>query len=247
MIAMAREHPRARRALSRRRSAERRRRDPRLAADLRDAHRDLVDIAPRPVLARLQPAGGRVAVARRVRGRVLAGGVVAAADVAALEADARVEPRPAGREAVLAALDGLGQLEDLHGVEMGAGRHAALLQGWVNGRDTRNVVRPGSESTVIEPSCRSTTIRLAVARPSPVPWPAFFVVKNSSKTSSRTSAGIPGPSSATSTIAHVPARRVRIAIVPCRSPSAWIALSIRFVHTWLSSEPRTMSFGSVRS
>ena len=53
---------------------------------------------------------------------------------------------------------------------------------------------------------------------------------------------MPGPSSAMSTRTHGPSRRVEIVRVP-RSPSASIALSMRFVHTWLSSEPRTVSCG----
>src|SRR3954468_19599383 len=79
MIAMAGEHPRARGALSRRASAQRRGRDPRLAADLRDAHRALVDVAPRPVRARLERADDRVPLAAGVRGRVAVGRAVAAA------------------------------------------------------------------------------------------------------------------------------------------------------------------------
>jgi hypothetical protein len=47
---------------------------------------------------------------------------------------------------------------------------------------------------------------------------------------------MPGPSSATSTTTHGPSRRVVTVIVP-DSPSASIALSSRFVYTWLSSEP----------
>ena len=43
-----------------------------------------------------------------------------------------------------------------------------------------------------------------------------------------------------------PRGAVRIVIVP-RSPSASIALSSRFVQTWLSSEPRTVSFPRSRS
>ena len=58
---------------------------------------------------------------------------------------------------------------------------------------------PGSESSVSEPSWRSTTMRRAVARPRPVPCPTSLVVKNGSKTRSRTSGGIPGPSSVIST------------------------------------------------
>src|SRR3954468_8536248 len=66
MIAMAGEHAGAGRALARRASGPRRGRDPRLAADLGDAHRDLVDEAPRPVLARLDRAHDRVTVALRM-------------------------------------------------------------------------------------------------------------------------------------------------------------------------------------
>ena len=47
---------------------------------------------------------------RGVRGRVPVRRVVAAADVAALEADAQMQPEAARREAVLAAVDRLGQL-----------------------------------------------------------------------------------------------------------------------------------------
>ena len=66
------------------RSAQhRRRRDARLAVDLRDHHRELVRIAPRPCLARLERADDRVARGLRVGGRVAAGRVVAAADVPA--------------------------------------------------------------------------------------------------------------------------------------------------------------------
>src|SRR3954449_9494066 len=245
MIAMAGEHPGAVRALSRRASGERRRRDPRLAADLGDAHRDLVDEAPRPVLARLDRAHDRVTIAPGVGAGVAVGGAVAAADVAALEADAQMDPPRAHAQAVLAAVDGLGQFGDLDVVEVGADGHRGP-QLWSKGRETRNVVAPGRESTVREPLWRSTTIRLAVARPRPVPWPASFVVKNSSKTCSRISGGIPGPSSATSTIAQLLSARVRSVMVPC-SPSAWIALWMRFVHTWLSSVPRTMIFGRERS
>ena len=42
---------------------------------------------------------------------VAVGRVVAAADLAALEADPQMEPQVAGREAVLAAVDGLGELQ----------------------------------------------------------------------------------------------------------------------------------------
>jgi hypothetical protein len=59
-------------------------------------------------------------------GGVPVGRVVAAADVAAFEADPEVEPGGADPEAVDAPVDRLGKLghEDL--VEMGAGRHRGL-------------------------------------------------------------------------------------------------------------------------
>src|SRR4051794_2226843 len=106
MIAMAGEHPGAVRALSRRPSGERRGRDPRRAADLGDAHRDLVDEAPRPVLARLDRAHDRVTVALRVGAGVAVGGAVAAAGAGAPAADAPMEPSRAHCQAVLPARRG---------------------------------------------------------------------------------------------------------------------------------------------
>src|SRR3954447_5465705 len=106
-----------------------------------------------------------------------------------------MEPGIAGGEAVLAALDGLGQLADVNVIEVGAGGHARVRQVRVKGSETWKVVLPGSESTLSEPSWRSTTIIRAVARPSPVPSPMRFVVKNESNTLSRMSSGMPGPSS----------------------------------------------------
>ena len=51
------------------------------------------------------------------------GGVVTAPDVAALQADPQMQPFAAGRQAFLAAVDGLGQLRDVNVVEMGALGH----------------------------------------------------------------------------------------------------------------------------
>src|SRR4051794_2852478 len=123
MIAMAGEHPGAVGALSRRASGERRRRDPRRAVDLRDAHRDLVDEAPRPVLARLDRAHDRVIVAPGVRARVAVGRAVAAADVAALEADAQMGPSRAHAQAGPAAVDGPRQFGGVGVVGGGGGGH----------------------------------------------------------------------------------------------------------------------------
>ncbi len=58
--------------------------------------------------------------AARVCAGVLARGVVAAADVAALQADAQVQPDAAVAQAVLAAVDRGRQLGDLDRVQMGA-------------------------------------------------------------------------------------------------------------------------------
>src|SRR5205807_657239 len=57
----------------------------------------LVDVAPVPVLARLERPDDRVARCQEVAGGVPAGRVVAAADVAALLADAEVDPVPPAR------------------------------------------------------------------------------------------------------------------------------------------------------
>jgi hypothetical protein len=58
---------------------------------------------------------------------------------------------------------------------------------------------------------------------------------------------MPGPSSI-DVDAHARARRALVAMVMVPfSPIASTALSMRFVHTWLSSGPRTVSRGSERS
>ena len=44
------------------------------------------------------------------------------------------------------------------------------------GRRTVKHVRPGRESTETSPRCPSTTIRLTMSRPKPVPFPASLVV-----------------------------------------------------------------------
>src|SRR3954452_7174534 len=215
-------------------------RDARRPLHVRDQHRDLVRVAPAPLRARLERADQHVLARAGVGGGVLVGRVVAAADVPARQADAQVQPLAAGGEALLAAVDGLRELGDRDLVEVGAVLHAAFFRSI--GRRTVNAVAPGRDSTRSEPSWRSATIRRAVASPRPVPWPTSLVVKNGSKSRSRTSSGIPGPSSATVTSRHAPSRRVLTVIVPEPS-SASIALSSRFVHTWLSSEPWTVTRG----
>ena len=55
------------------------------------------------------------------------------------------------------------------------GRHRATLGGR-GGRRTRSTVSAGRESMLIVPPCRSTTMRWAMSRPSPVPFPTSLVV-----------------------------------------------------------------------
>lgn len=82
-----------------------------------------------------------------------------------------------------------------------------------------------------------TTIRQEMSSPSPVPSPTGLVVKKGSKMRLRISAGTPGPVSRNSTSSRSPSRAVRTVSVPPPPVSAMAdtALSIRFVHTWLSS------------
>src|SRR5918993_1777246 len=89
-------------------AGQRRGRDAGLTAHLGDAHEHLLLVAPRPDLVRLERADDRMAGCGVVGRRVPVGRVVAAADVAALQADAQVEPAVAAAQAVLAAVDGLG-------------------------------------------------------------------------------------------------------------------------------------------
>src|SRR5436190_2707249 len=70
-----------------------------------DDERDLVDVAPAPVLARLGRADDRMGGLVEVRGRVPVRRVVAAADVPAGLAHAQMHPPAAGPQALLAAGD----------------------------------------------------------------------------------------------------------------------------------------------
>src|SRR5690349_4125847 len=87
---------------------------------LRDLEADLVDVAPEPVLVRLERLDDRMLVRARVLRRVLVRRRVAAADVPARHAAPQVQPGGADREALLAALGPRRRIEDL--LEMGAGR-----------------------------------------------------------------------------------------------------------------------------
>lgn len=67
-----------------------------------------------------------MAAAACVSAGVTVGRVVAAADLAALQADAQMQPLASGGQALLAALDRLGQSGDPDVIEMSAGRHLRL-------------------------------------------------------------------------------------------------------------------------
>ena len=85
-------------------TAERRARDTRLACNPLDDETDLVDVAPGPLLASLQRADDRVRRPNRMRSRMTVRRRVAAADMAAFEADPQMEPLAAHLQALLAAV-----------------------------------------------------------------------------------------------------------------------------------------------
>src|SRR5690242_16938873 len=83
-----------------------------------------VHVAPAPILARLGGADDRVPDGLEVRRRVLALGVVAAADVAAGLAHPQMDPPHPERQALFTALHVLRDIEELDGIEMRTlGRH----------------------------------------------------------------------------------------------------------------------------
>jgi hypothetical protein len=83
--------------------------------------RDLVEVAPAPVLAGLERADDRMRCGVMVGGCMAVGGLVAAADVTAGEADPRMEPLTAVAQTVLAAVDRGRELVHLDLIKMGAG------------------------------------------------------------------------------------------------------------------------------
>src|SRR4051794_4056023 len=91
-----------------------------------DPEGDLVDVAPVPVLARLERPDDRVTGVTVVAGGVPVGRVVAAADDAALCAASEVHPAVAGLQALLAAGHPRAAFRVLDGVQVGArGAHAS--------------------------------------------------------------------------------------------------------------------------
>src|SRR6266851_1003432 len=199
-----------------------------------------------PVLTRLEAADERMPGRGGVRGRVLHGRGVTAADVPALRAPAQVHP-PAARGL---ALDAAFPARRHRRIDSGDLRHGQLPSEsescQVSGSRTRNRVSPGDDSSVRSPWCLFTTMRHEMSSPSPVPSPTGLVVKNGSNIRFLISAGTPGPVSPNSTNTcprSIPVRTVRTP----EPPMADTALSIRFVHTWFSSTAYAGTGGTDRS
>src|SRR5919198_5748417 len=86
-------------------------------------HHELIDIAPEPVLARLERLHERVAGGVEMLGGMLVLRRVTAADVPANEALAQVDPRLSRFQAVLAAVRARRHIPDLVQVRAGYRRH----------------------------------------------------------------------------------------------------------------------------
>lgn len=82
------------------------------ALDIGNQQADLIAKAPRPVLARLERANDRMAAALSVATGMAVGRAVTTTDLAALEADAQVQPRVSSGQALLASLHRVGELGD---------------------------------------------------------------------------------------------------------------------------------------
>src|SRR5437868_325957 len=93
---------------------------------LGERERDRVDVAPGPILARLGGPDERMSHLVEVRGRVPVRRRVAAADLPARQAHAEVHPAVARLQALLAAEQRIGQLDDLHALDMRA-THRAIV------------------------------------------------------------------------------------------------------------------------
>ena len=96
---------------------------PALGVDVVGEEGDLVDVAPEPVLVRLDRAHDRMPRLRRMGRRVAVRRVVAARDVTAGRAAPQVHPPAVDLQAVLAAGDVLGHVAELDGVQVRARCH----------------------------------------------------------------------------------------------------------------------------
>jgi hypothetical protein len=172
----------------------------------------------------------------------------------------RIERRPTGPARAIVAAPGPGA-EASRTSRPTPGRRTAACGSVVAGR--RSLVRLGrSGSREGQPApgrrcgragCREERAVVAVhdyppgvARPRPVPCPTSLVVKNGSKMRPARSVG-----NARAVVGDLDHRTTPVGPRRDRDrpplPSASIALSSRFVHTWLGVHPRTVSRGSERS
>src|SRR5271163_4907350 len=103
-------------------AAQGRRGDPRGSLDLGHEHRGPVDVAPRPLLARLERPDERVSFRVCVGCCVTVRRVVAATDVPALEADPQMEPRVPRDETLLTSIDAFREDRELDVIKVRA-RH----------------------------------------------------------------------------------------------------------------------------
>ena len=107
----------------------------------------LVLVAPAPLLARLGRADDRMPALGVVRGRVAAGRVVAAADVAAGLAHAQVHPLRRRSPGTPRSRRRVGKLQDLDAVEVTTGGHPGMVAARVRRRARAAPARPHAAST----------------------------------------------------------------------------------------------------
>src|SRR5690606_35263787 len=125
-------------------------------------------------------------------------------------------PTGPGAHAVFAF--GAGRPLDRHAGHVVAGRFgppfAHTITLLVSGSRTVKVVPVDPVVNDTVPPWRFSTIRRTLSSPRPLPSPGGLVVTNGSNSRSRMPAGMPGPSSATSTTTWSPSRAVRSRSVP---------------------------------
>ena len=103
---------------ARRSAPQGRRGDPRGSIELGHEHRGPVDVAPRPLLARLERPDERVSFGVCVGRCVTVRRVVAATDVPALEADPQMEPWVPRDETLLTSVDAFREDRELDLIEV---------------------------------------------------------------------------------------------------------------------------------
>src|SRR5579871_1643835 len=103
---------------------------------VRQVEQHLVDIAPAPAFRRIVALDDGMAGGMKMLGRVLVGGIIATADVAAAAAEPQMQPRAAGLQAFLTAQGA--RRHGLYAGDMAAGLakpgHWALTRPWCRRR-----------------------------------------------------------------------------------------------------------------